>query len=91
MDCTDFSHASVEILGVQLVCSLDEPLYIFNIYRHPNTNTPLSFYTKIFAFATTYKYMLFLGDFNAHHLDWENSKWTFRGNVSPKHATHTAL
>jgi len=79
MDCTDFSHTSVEIHGVQLVCSLDEPLYIFNIYRHPNTNTSLSFYTKIFAFATTHKYVLFLGDFNAHHSDWENSKTDIQG------------
>jgi len=41
LDCSSFTHPSVEILGVLLYCSLSEPLHIFNIYRHPNANTLL--------------------------------------------------
>jgi len=72
LDCSAFFHTSVEIIGIQVDCSLDEPLFIFNIYRHPNVNTPLHFYSKLFAFASTHKYVLFVGDFNAHHPDWED-------------------
>jgi len=72
LDCSAFSHTSMEIIGTQIDCSLDEPLFIFNIYRHPNVNAPPHFYSKLFAFASTHKYVLFLGDSNAHHPDWED-------------------
>jgi len=49
LDCSAFSHPSAEILGTR-IDSLDEPVYIFNIYRHPNRNTPSSFYNNLFAF-----------------------------------------
>jgi len=74
LDCSEFFHASVEIHDIQVDCSLDEPLYIFNIYRHPNVNMPFTFYSKVFTFATTHKYVLFVGDFNAHHSDWGGSE-----------------
>jgi len=35
VDLHGVSHPSVEILGVSLSCSLDSPVVIFNIYRHP--------------------------------------------------------
>jgi len=71
------------MLGVQLHCSLNESLYIFNIYRHPNTNTPFFFYRKLFDFASTNKYVLFVSDFNAHHPDWHDSKTdSQRENIS---------
>jgi len=79
LDCSAFLHTSVEIIGTQIDCSLDEPLIIFNIYRHPNTNTPPYFYNKLFAFTSTHKYVLFLGDFNAHHSDWEDSHTDLQG------------
>jgi len=72
LDCSAFFHTSIEIIGTQIDYSLDEFLFIFNIYRHPNVNTPPYFYSKLFAFASTHKYVLLVGDFNAHHLDWED-------------------
>jgi len=79
LDCSRLSHTSAEIIGAQINCSLDEPIYIFNIYRHPNRNTPSSFYNNLFAFALTHKYVLFVGDFNAHHSDWEDSRTDLQG------------
>jgi len=79
LDCSGFCHASVEILGIQVNCSLDEPIFIFNIYRHPNRNTPFSFYSNLFAFALTHKFVLFVGDFNAHHSDWEDTRTDLQG------------
>jgi len=82
-------HSSVEIFGIQLHCSLDEPLHIFNVYRHPNSNTPFSFYSNLFAFASTNKYVLFVGDFNAHHSDWEDHRIDLQGeHISRTYETH---
>jgi len=74
LDCSAFSHPSVEILGIRIDCSLDESIYIFNIYCHPNRNTSSFFYSNLFAFASTQKYVLFIGDFNGHHSDWEDRR-----------------
>jgi len=84
LNCSKLRHSSVEILGVQINCSLDEPIYIFNIYRHPNSNTPLSFYSNLFAFASTHKYVLFVGDFNARHSDWEDLRTDQQGEYISK-------
>jgi len=81
LDCKDFAHPSVEIQEIILHCSLSEPLYIFNIYRHPGTNTPFSFYSKLLGFSSANKYILFLGDFNAHHTDWYDSKTDSQGEA----------
>jgi len=35
VDLHGISHPSVEILGVSISCSLDSPVVIFNMYRHP--------------------------------------------------------
>jgi len=78
LDCNAFSHASVELLGIQLHCSLDK-LHIFNIYRPPNSNTSSSFYSNLFAFALINKYVLFVGDFNVHYSDWEDHRTDSQG------------
>jgi len=74
VDFQSISHPSVEILGVSLSCSLDSPVVIFNIYRHPNLQTPFSFYRRFFSFFLSIKYVLLLGDFNAHYPAWDNGK-----------------
>jgi len=74
MDFQGLIHPSVEFQGILLHCSLDSPILVINFYRHPNTNTPFLFYSNLFAVASGYKYVLILGDFNAHHLAWGDSR-----------------
>jgi len=80
MDCNTFATPSVEVLGIRLYCPLNEPLYIFNLYRHPGSNTPFSFYRNLFGLSSLYKYIIFLGDFNAHHFDWHDSRVDSQGD-----------
>jgi len=74
VDLRGIYHPSVEILGMFLSCSLDFLLVIFNIYRHPNLQTPFSFYRRLFSYILSFKHVLLLGDFNAHHPAWDNGK-----------------
>jgi len=69
-DISNVCHPSVEIMGIFLHCSLDAPILIINVYRHPNTNTPSYVYRSLFANASSSKYSLIVGDFNAHHQAW---------------------
>jgi len=80
IDCQHFSHSSIE-MGIQLHCSLDFPIILFNKYRHPNTNTPFSFFSALFSAAAAYKYSLILGDLNAHHQAWGNPRIDGQGEV----------
>jgi len=44
---------------------------------------PFFFYRKLFDFASTNKYVLFVGDFNAHHSDWHDPRTDSQGeNIS---------
>ncbi|XP_018368787.1 PREDICTED: RNA-directed DNA polymerase from mobile element jockey-like, partial [Trachymyrmex cornetzi] len=67
----DFSllHLSVELMGINIQI-LDSTLTIINIYRHPGTNTPLSFFQQLFNYATICNNTIIMGDFNAHNIDW---------------------
>jgi len=69
-DTSNVSYPSVEILDIFLYCSLDAPILIINLYRHPNHNTPFSVYSILFDKAFASKYALIIGDFNAHHYAW---------------------
>jgi len=80
MDLSGLAHPSVELQGVLLHCSLDLPILVINLYRHPNTNTPFLFYSNLFAAASRYKYVIILGDFNAHHHAWGDSKIDGQGD-----------
>jgi len=81
VDLRGISHPSVEILGVSLSCSLDSPVAIFNIYRHPNLQTPFSFYRRLFSCILSIKHVLLLGDFNAHHPAWDTGKQDRSGEL----------
>jgi len=74
VDSIGLSHSSVEILGIFLSCSLDSPVVILNVYRHPNSQTPFSFFLNLFSFFSSYKYAVMVGDFNAHHSAWNSNK-----------------
>jgi len=80
MDCSTFATPSVEVQGIRLHCPLNEPLYIFNLYHHPGSNTLFSFYRNVFGLSSLYKYIIFLGDFNAHHFDWHDSRVDSQGD-----------
>jgi len=83
VDCNALALPSVEVLGIRLYCSLAESLYIFNIYHHPGINTPFSFYRKLFGLSSSYKYVIFLSDFNARHSDWHDFRTDSQGeNIS---------
>jgi len=72
IDLTGLSHPTVEVLGISVNCSLDSPLIIINVYRHPNVQTPFSFFRNLFTFLSSKKYTLMMGDFNAHHQAWNS-------------------
>jgi len=74
LDCSDFLHNSFEAIGVKLFCSLDAPIHLFNVYRHPNSQTPYTLLNGFFAFAFSSKYHLIVSDFNAHHPAWGDSR-----------------
>jgi len=74
VDLSGLSHPSVEISGILVNCSLDSPLIIINVYRHPSAHTPSSFFRNLFAFLSSNKYALMVGDFNAHHQAWNSNK-----------------
>jgi len=80
-DLSNLSHPSVELQGILLFCSLDSPILIVNLYRHPNTKTPSVFYSNLFAAVSTYKYSLILGDFNAHHHIWGDARIDGQGDA----------
>jgi len=74
IDLTGLSHPTVEVLGISVNCSLDSPLVIINAYRHPNVQTPFSFFRNLFTFLSSKKYALVMGDFNAHHQAWNSTR-----------------
>jgi len=74
IDVSGISHYSIEIQGILMQCSLDSRMVLLNVYRHPNSFTPFSFFRNFFSFISTYKYAILVGDFNAHHLAWDDGK-----------------
>jgi len=81
VDLSHLSHLSVEFQAIFLHCSLDSPVLILNFYRHPNSKTPSIFYNNLFSAISAYKYLLILGDFNAHHQAWGDSRVNGQGDV----------
>jgi len=81
LDLGNLTHPSIETLAILLYCSLDSPLLIINLYRHPNSKTPFSFYSDLFAVTASYKYSLIVGDFNAHHHSWGDSRIDGQGDA----------
>jgi len=75
------AHSSIELQAVLIHCSLDLPILVINLYRHPNTKTPFLFYSNLFAAVSTHKYVLILGDFNAHHHAWGDTKIDDQGEA----------
>jgi len=61
-------------MGLILHCSLNAPITIINLYRHPNTNTSLHVYSSFFNMVLPTKYSLIVGDFNAHHQAWGDTR-----------------
>jgi len=82
MDLSHLSHSSLEIQAILLYCSLDFPILIVNLYRHPNSKTPSSFYNNLFAAISSYKYSIIVGDFNAHHHAWGDLRVDCQGMPS---------
>jgi len=81
VDLAHLSHPSVEMQAISLHCSLDSPILIINLYRHPNFKTPHVFYSNLFAAASSYKYSLIIGDFNAHHQAWGDTRVDGQGDA----------
>jgi len=81
VDLSHLSHPSVEFQAVLLHCSLDSPVLILNLYRHPNSKTSSTFYNNLFSALSAYKYLLILGDFNAHHHAWGDPRVDQQGDV----------
>jgi len=79
VDTSSVFHPSIEIMGILLHCSLDAPILILNVYRHPNTNTPSHVFRSLFAMASSSKYSLIVGDFNAHHQAWGDARNDVQG------------
>jgi len=67
--------------AIFLHCSLDSPILIINLYRHPNSKTPFVFYSNLLAEASSHKYSLIIGDFNAHHQAWGDSRVDGQGDA----------
>jgi len=63
IDVSRLAHHSAEILGIRVQCSLDSPVVLLNMYRHPNSSTPFSFFRSLFSFISTHKYAILLGDY----------------------------
>jgi len=74
LDVSCNSHSSIEIMDLILHCSLDAPITTINLYRHPNTNTPFHVYSSLFNMVLPTKYSLIVGDFNAHHQAWGDTR-----------------
>lgn len=66
---TNVEHASMEYQVFKFL-SRKDPIFLVNIYRHPGLDTPLAFYLSLFNSLAEYNQVLFVGDFNAHHLNW---------------------
>jgi len=81
IDLNGLAHSSIELQAVLIHCSLDLPILVINLYRHPNTKTPSLFYSNLFAAASMHKYALILGDFNAHHHAWGDTKIDGQGEA----------
>jgi len=73
-DLIGLSHLTVEVFGIFVNCSLDLLLVILNVYRHPNVQTPFSFFRNLFSFLSFKKYALMVENFNAHHQVWNSTK-----------------
>lgn len=79
MNLSHVHHPSVEILSISLKYKEDR-ISIVNIYRHPNTNTPVHILREIFGLSSSLKYVLFVEDLNAHHSSWYDSRSDYMGN-----------
>jgi len=81
IDLNNLFHPSVELQAILLYCSLDSPVLIINLYRRPKFKTlHFYFYSNLFA-ATAYKYSLILGNFNAHHHVWGDTRVDGQGDA----------
>jgi len=74
-----FLHDFFEIIGVKLHCSLDALIHIFNVYRHPNSQTPHRILNNFFYLYLFFKYHLILGDFNTHYPAWGDPRLNVQG------------
>jgi len=81
VDINHLSHSSLEMHAILLQCSLDSPVLIINMYRHPNARTPFSFYDNLFSAISSYKYILVVGDLNAHHHAWGDPRMDCQGDA----------
>jgi len=70
----------MEMLGVE-VSSDNEKFTIINIYRHPNCNIPTQFYEDLMRFRNSKIKCIFLGDYNAHHSQWDCSNTDHAGKL----------
>jgi len=68
-------------VSIYTVPSKFPPISIFNLYRHPNTNIPFSVYSNLIAMASASKYVLLLGDLNAHHHAWGDTRVDRQGEL----------
>jgi len=80
-DLSSYYHPSWEIQGIILPLDDDnDSLVIINVYRHPNQITPFNIFNLLFtALTNNFCKVVFVGDFNAHHLDWEDFLTDFQG------------
>ncbi|XP_077261894.1 uncharacterized protein LOC143897261 [Temnothorax americanus] len=72
-DVSCIGHPSVEMLAIAVPFQ-EQELFICNLYRHTGQDTPAAFFNNLFTFAQQFKYALFVGDFNAHHPDWFDTR-----------------
>jgi len=75
------AHSSIEFQAILLYCSLDSPILVINLYRHPNIKTSSLFYSNLFAAASAHKFSLILGNFNTHHHAWGDARIDGQGDA----------
>jgi len=70
IDLSALNHPSLEMLGIMITAD-NVSLAIINIYRHPNQTTPFAMFDQfISTLLNSFNKIIFVGDFNAHHLWW---------------------
>lgn len=79
VDLSAFHHLSIEILGVEITFN-SYTLLLISVYRHPNKSTPSFVFSNVLSLHNKYKYLIIMGDFNAHHPLWGANKSDSAGN-----------
>jgi exonuclease III len=86
VDISEFSHSSVEIMGISVeVCK--QVTLIVNLYRHPRQYTPQCFFDKLLNIHSSdnrFNHVIIVGDFNYHHHYWGNDSDDSTGNKLAK-------